>query len=434
MSGGFSSPTRAAGPRRPRSPGSRPGSARGRRTGSAPTPTGCRPRDRPPAPTGPRFSAGLAPPTQFRREFWLDEPPSRARCYASARGIYRLQDERRPGRRPRQLAPGWTEYHRRIQYQTYDITGLLQAGANAVGITVADGWWCGYVGADPRHHAQHYGTRPEAIAQIVADGQRIGNRRRVALRAGDDPLRGPADGGVPGRAPRHRRLGPARVRRLRLGPGRGGQGAAPPCWSPSPTSRSGSSPNSRRFRRTARSWTSARTSPAGSGSRSAARRPGSGSRCGTARCSTAPPVHREPPHRRGHRHLHRARPTGRGVRARLHRARVPLRRDHRAPGRRGRRHGAGAAQRHPLGRRVLLLRPADQPDRVEHRLEPARQLRRGAHRLPAARRAARLARERAGVRADGLPPRRRGRVLRPLAARRAGRPAPPPVPTATSPP
>lgn len=48
-----------------------------------------------------------------------------ARLYASARGIYdvhingsRLEDFI--------LAPGMTDYRKRIQYQTYDVTGLLQ--------------------------------------------------------------------------------------------------------------------------------------------------------------------------------------------------------------------------------------------------------------------------------------------------------------------
>ena len=38
------------------------------------------------------------------------------------------------------LAPGWTEYRKRLQVQTYDITGLLEAD-NTLEITVANGWY-----------------------------------------------------------------------------------------------------------------------------------------------------------------------------------------------------------------------------------------------------------------------------------------------------
>lgn len=38
------------------------------------------------------------------------------------------------------LAPGWTEYRKRLQVQSYDVTGLLEAD-NALEITVANGWY-----------------------------------------------------------------------------------------------------------------------------------------------------------------------------------------------------------------------------------------------------------------------------------------------------
>jgi alpha-L-rhamnosidase len=110
-------------------------------------------------------TARLKPPPVFRREFVLDDTPARARCHITARGIYELRvNGRRIG--DAQLAPGWTEYARRIDYQTYDVTGALRAGPNAIAVTVAEGWWCGYVGANVRHHAEHYGTAPELMAQL----------------------------------------------------------------------------------------------------------------------------------------------------------------------------------------------------------------------------------------------------------------------------
>jgi alpha-L-rhamnosidase len=116
----------------------------------------------------------LDPPAQLRRTVTLDTAPVRARVYATARGIYELRVN---GRRAAdvELAPGWTEYHHRLLYQTYDVTDLLTAGDNVIAAVLADGWWSGYVGFDPRHAARHYGDAPYLLAQLVldfADGSR----------------------------------------------------------------------------------------------------------------------------------------------------------------------------------------------------------------------------------------------------------------------
>ncbi|GGV29508.1 alpha-L-rhamnosidase [Actinomadura cremea] len=117
----------------------------------------------------------LRPCAQLRRAFDLGERrPVRARVYASARGVYELRlNGGKVG--DAELAPGWTEYHHRVLYQTYDVTGLLAEGENVLGVVLADGWWSGYVGFDSRHQAQHYGRAPQAIVQMLldyADGSR----------------------------------------------------------------------------------------------------------------------------------------------------------------------------------------------------------------------------------------------------------------------
>jgi alpha-L-rhamnosidase len=130
-----------------------------------------RPRVDPPQEGDPDMRTGtLAPPCQFRREFELGSAPVRARAYVTARGLYQLRvNGERVGRD--ELTPGWTDYHHRLQYQVYDITDQLRAGLNTVGAIVADGWWCGYVGFDPRQAAFHYGKYPELLAQIHITGQ-----------------------------------------------------------------------------------------------------------------------------------------------------------------------------------------------------------------------------------------------------------------------
>jgi len=83
----------------------------------------------------------------FRTEFTTTSGKTvkSARAYASAHGVYELQlNGETVG--DQHLAPGWTDYTKRIQFQTYDVTDQVRAGANAFGAEVGDGWWAGKVG------------------------------------------------------------------------------------------------------------------------------------------------------------------------------------------------------------------------------------------------------------------------------------------------
>ncbi|MET7982898.1 MULTISPECIES: alpha-L-rhamnosidase [unclassified Streptomyces] len=107
---------------------------------------------------------------QLRHAFTLpDKKVARARLYATALGLYEAHlNGSRVGRD--QLAPGWTDYRERVQYQTYDVTSLLRPGANAIGAYVAPGWYAGNVGMFGPHQ---YGERPALLAQLeveYADG------------------------------------------------------------------------------------------------------------------------------------------------------------------------------------------------------------------------------------------------------------------------
>ncbi|RBY77207.1 alpha-L-rhamnosidase [Geodermatophilus sp. TF02-6] len=102
----------------------------------------------------------------LRREFTLDQPVARARLYATAHGVYEAElggatvgDS--------VLAPGWTSYRHRLRYQTYDVTDLLGAGANALGVQLADGWFRGYVGFTGGR--AHYGDRTGLFAQLEVE-------------------------------------------------------------------------------------------------------------------------------------------------------------------------------------------------------------------------------------------------------------------------
>ncbi len=89
-----------------------------------------------------------APPRHaicMRKEFAVKGPVARARAYVSGLGIYELHLN---GRKVGQdlFTPGWTHYFKRLQYQTYDVTGMLKEGPNAVGAILGNGWWSGGLG------------------------------------------------------------------------------------------------------------------------------------------------------------------------------------------------------------------------------------------------------------------------------------------------
>ncbi|RSN71961.1 alpha-L-rhamnosidase [Actinomadura sp. WAC 06369] len=118
---------------------------------------------------------GLSPAVRLRRPFDApDAPPVRARLYVTARGLYEMRiNGRRVG--DHELAPGWTDYRDRVDYQTYDVTELIGAGENVLAATLADGWWSGFVGFDPRRLGAHYGSFPQLLAELHldhADGRR----------------------------------------------------------------------------------------------------------------------------------------------------------------------------------------------------------------------------------------------------------------------
>ena len=80
-------------------------------------------------------------PMTFRRKFKAEKKISSAKAYATALGIYELTvNWQKAGNR--YFAPGFTSYQTQLQYQTYDITGLL-AESNTIFVTVAGGWAVG---------------------------------------------------------------------------------------------------------------------------------------------------------------------------------------------------------------------------------------------------------------------------------------------------
>ena len=95
--------------------------------------------------------------------FRINKPVRAARAYATSLGLYELYlNGARVG--DELFTPGWTSYRKRLQYQTYDITGLLRQGDNVVGVILGDGWYRGYLGWRDRRNT--YGDRLAALVQL----------------------------------------------------------------------------------------------------------------------------------------------------------------------------------------------------------------------------------------------------------------------------
>ena len=114
-------------------------------------------------------SDGGRPSPILRREFDVTEV-GEARLYISAFGVYDVQING-VAVTSDWLRPGFTAYEHRIQYQTYDVSALLRPGRNAIGITLADGWWRGRVGVSRKPN--NWGTHVAAIARIEIDGEPV---------------------------------------------------------------------------------------------------------------------------------------------------------------------------------------------------------------------------------------------------------------------
>jgi alpha-L-rhamnosidase len=104
------------------------------------------------------------PAPMLRREFETKGKILSARAYVTSHGLYEMYIN---GRRVGQefFTPGWTSYPTRLQYQTWDVTTLIQQGRNATGVVLGDGWFRGFIGwGDQRNY---YGEKLALLAQIV---------------------------------------------------------------------------------------------------------------------------------------------------------------------------------------------------------------------------------------------------------------------------
>lgn len=103
-----------------------------------------------------------SPAPVFRKSFVLEEQIADASLAITALGLYEVEIN---GIKFSEnvLAPGWTDYRKRVPYQLFDVAAHLRPGENVLGVVLGDGWYCGHVAWRGR---QFYGDRPRLLASL----------------------------------------------------------------------------------------------------------------------------------------------------------------------------------------------------------------------------------------------------------------------------
>lgn len=111
---------------------------------------------------GSPFSQKVQP--AFFKSFYVNKPIRSARFYGTALGLFECYvNGEKAGEE--YLAPFYTDYNNWLQYVTYDITGLLRSGENALGAMLGDGWYKGRFGFIDKMD-ELYGNRFQFLAEV----------------------------------------------------------------------------------------------------------------------------------------------------------------------------------------------------------------------------------------------------------------------------
>jgi len=103
------------------------------------------------------------PAQYFRKQFSMNKKIASATAYITAHGMYEAQiNGKRVG--DSYLTPGWTSYNKRLEYQVYDVTDLLQNGNNAIGVITGNGWYRGFIAWSGNKDS--YGKRTGVLLQL----------------------------------------------------------------------------------------------------------------------------------------------------------------------------------------------------------------------------------------------------------------------------
>ncbi|MBT33581.1 MAG: alpha-L-rhamnosidase [Thalassobius sp.] len=103
------------------------------------------------------------PSPYFRKEFSASKSIQSATAFITSHGVYEARiNGQRVG--DAYLTPGWTSYNKRLQYQVYDVTSQVKTGANAIGVSLGNGWYRGKLAWEKGY--DHFGTDISLIMQL----------------------------------------------------------------------------------------------------------------------------------------------------------------------------------------------------------------------------------------------------------------------------
>jgi alpha-L-rhamnosidase len=131
------------------------------------------------------------PAPLLRKGFDLGQPVKEALLFATGLGNYQLflNGQRIDGGA---LAPGVTDYNKRVLYNTYDLTSMLKRGRNSLGLMLGRGWYNELCGSEPwGFSSAPWVAQPKAIAQLqvtFADGSQQTILTDSSWKAADGPV------------------------------------------------------------------------------------------------------------------------------------------------------------------------------------------------------------------------------------------------------
>ena len=117
-----------------------------------------------------KHDPGERQPASYPKKTFRANGSGAARIYATAHGIYDiwLNGTHVDGYL---LAPGNCQVNRRLQVQTYDVTGLVRSGENELLVSLGDGWYRGSVDFDM--DVNTHGSDLALLLQMETDGKTI---------------------------------------------------------------------------------------------------------------------------------------------------------------------------------------------------------------------------------------------------------------------
>ncbi|SLK20917.1 MULTISPECIES: alpha-L-rhamnosidase [unclassified Paenibacillus] len=121
----------------------------------------------------------------LKRSFEIAGSVVQARAYVCGLGVYEMTlNGAKVG--DEYLAPHYNAYHKWLQYQTYDITDMLQLGTNTVDVGLGNGWYKGRFGFEGDTTGELYGDHFALLSEIIityTDGTEVVFKTDTSWRA-----------------------------------------------------------------------------------------------------------------------------------------------------------------------------------------------------------------------------------------------------------